>query len=121
MRTTTQLAPSAVSARIYDLAWYATAPVIRSWAEYNHVSTYGQGEVFLSGINGVSSCMRARMSTSEKALADVVYRLGQFAQMVTDSRNSQGAWIGMVAAGKALRHLGAGKAAEKIYLSMRGF
>lgn len=122
MRTTTQLAPSAVSARIYDLAWYAVAPIIRSWAEHNHVSTYGQGEVFLSGINGVSSCMRARMSTSEKALADVVYRLGQFAKMVVDAKEGSAAKIGMIAAGKALRSIGAGVAAEKIYRAiMRGF
>ena len=122
MRTTTQLASSAVSARIYDLAWYAVAPVIRSWAEHSRVSTYGQGEVFLSGINGVSSCMRARMSTSEKALADVVYRLGQFAKMVADAKQGSATRIGMIAAGKALRKLGAGVGAEKIYLAtMRGF
>lgn len=122
MRTTTQLASSAVSARIYDLAWYAAAPVIRSWAEHNRFSTYGQGEVFLSGINGVSSCMRARMSTSEKALADVVYRLGQFAKMVVEAKEGSAAQIGMIAAGKALRSIGAGVAAEKIYRAiMRGF
>ena len=119
MRNTTT--HSERSAIIFDLAWYAARPVVSFWASHAGISTYGQSEVFLAGVNGVESCMRHRMSVAEKKLADVVYRLGQFAQMVTDSRNSQGAWIGMVAAGKALRHLGAGKAAEKIYLAMRGF
>lgn len=66
--------------------------------------------------------MRARMSTSEKALADVVYRLGQFAKMVVDAKDGSAAKIGMIAAGKALRSIGAGVAAEKIYRAiMRGF
>lgn len=121
MRNTTTIRASERSAAIYDAAWYAARPVICFWAERAVISTYGQSEVFLAGINGAESCMRHRMSSAEKKLADVVYRLGQFAQMVASSRESQGAWIGMVAAGKALRQLGAGKAAEKIYLSMRSF
>lgn len=121
MRNTTTTRASERSALIFDRAWYAARPVISFWAERAVISTYGQSEVFLAGINGTESCMRHRMSTAEKKLADIVYRLGQFAQMVADSRGSHGAWIVMVAAGKALRQLGAGKAAEKIYLAMRGF
>lgn len=122
MCTTENLAPSAVSARIYDLAWYAAAPTIKIWAEKHVISTYGQSEVFLAGINGAESCMRHRMSTREKALADVVYRLGQFAKMVADAKEGSVAQLGMIAAGKALRSIGAGVAAEKIYRAiMRGF
>lgn len=122
MRNTEHLANSAISARIFDLAWYAAAPTIKMWAENNVVSTYGQSEVFLAGINGAESCMRHRMSTREQALADVVYRLGQFAKMVADAKQGSATRIGMIAAGKALRKLGAGVGAEKIYLAtMREF
>ena len=119
MRNTTTYRVSERAGRLYDLSWYAVRPVITSWAEKAHISTYGQAEVFLAGINGAESAMRCRMSVGEKRLADIVYRLGQFAQMVSASGESPAARIGMIAAGRSLRQLGAGSAAEKIYLAAR--
>lgn len=110
---------SAAGASLYQKTYWAIRGYLAEAAWDLHVSTFGQSEVFLAGINGAESSMRHRMSGNELVLADMAYRLGQFAWLVEQSNTNPAAYIAAVAAGAALRQMGHYGAAKALWRQLR--
>lgn len=110
---------SAAGAVVFQKTYWSIKGHLAEAAWDLHVSTYGQSEVFLAGINGTDSTMRHRMSRRELQLANLSYRLGQFATLVQQSNTDPGAYIAAVAAGAALRQIGLYGAAKTIWRLLR--
>jgi len=113
------LSRSAAGAVVFQKTYWSIKGHLAEAAWDLHVSTYGQSEVFLAGINGADSTMRQRMIGRELTLANLSYRLGQFASLVQQSNTDPGAYIAAVAAGSALRQMGLYDAAKAIWRLLR--